>query len=245
MDIQIKNLSVKFGEKQVFEDFSQTFKEGEITCILGASGVGKTTILNAIAGNVEYSGEVLRDGGAASYIFQSERLVPTLSVRGNLDLVLRGKIADKLERERAVLDMLKAVELSDDAKRFPKELSGGMSQRVAIARGFLFPSKILLMDEAFKGLDTALKARLISLFVSLWQQNPKTVVFVTHSIDEALLLSHRVIVIKGSPARAVLDQKITVPVCGRSLTDKDLEDARKALLFAVVGEISNNCEIKH
>ena len=234
MDITLNNVSVNFGEKVVLKDFSAVFEEGKITCLLGVSGVGKTTILNAVCGMVDYSGEVNKDEDVVSYIFQNERLIPSISVYKNLDLILKSKVKSKSERKIMVENMLKSVELLEEKNSFPTKLSGGMAQRVAIARGFLFPSKILLMDEAFKGLDTALKARLIGFFISLWEKDKRTVVFVTHSIDEALLIAHRIIVLKDFPAQIVLDEKIDTPLLNRHLTDNNFDFIRKKLLDTLV-----------
>ncbi|MDD4840083.1 MAG: ABC transporter ATP-binding protein [Clostridia bacterium] len=234
MDIKLNNVCVNFDNKVVLDDFSASFEESKITCILGASGVGKTTILNAICGTLSFSGVVEKDEGAVSYIFQNERLIPSISVYKNLDLILKSKIKSKVERKKLVKKMLNAVELIDEKNSFPFELSGGMAQRVAIARGFLFPSKIMLMDEAFKGLDAALKARLVSVFISLWEQDRRTVVFVTHSIDEALLLAHRIVVVKGSPAKIILEEEIATPLQDRHLTNLEFDKVRKNLLATMV-----------
>lgn len=234
MDITLNNVGVSFDDKLVLKDFFAIFEGGKITCVLGSSGVGKTTILNVICDMVRYSGEIKKPEGAVSYIFQNERLIPSISVYKNLDLILKSKIKSKSERKIMVEKMLKSVGLYDEKDSFPNELSGGMAQRVAIARGFLFPSKILLMDEAFKGLDTSLKARLIGFFVSLWESDRRTVVFVTHSIDEALLLAQRVIVLSGTPAKIVFDEKIDANLGDRHLTDEGLDKMRKKLLDVVV-----------
>lgn len=233
-NIIFENVSVTLGDKVVFKDFFATFSGGEITCILGASGVGKTTVLNLVSNSVKYEGKVETGGGAVSYMFQDERLVPSLSVVKNLELVLKSKIASKIEREKMIDDILEKVELSGEKNNYPFKLSGGMARRVALARAFVYPSEILLMDEAFTGADAALKSRLISLFLKLYSLNKKTVVYVTHSIDEALLLSHRVIVIAGSPATIVLDEKIPLDIFSRTLTDTSLDDIRRKLLAAVM-----------
>ena len=126
MDITLNNVGVSFDDKLVLKDFFAIFEEGKITCVLGSSGVGKTTILNAICDMVRYSGEIKKPEGAVSYIFQNERLIPSISVYKNLDLILKSKIKSKSERKMMVEKMLKSVGLYDEKDSFPNELSGGM-----------------------------------------------------------------------------------------------------------------------
>ena len=193
--ITLKNITKKYGSLTVYDGFDLQIAEGEITCLLGPSGCGKTTLLNILAGLTPYGGEVSYKGGC-SYIFQTPRLVPNLTAEGNLKLVCGD--GDK------VAEMLKRVGLMDKASAYPKELSGGQAQRVAIARAFLRPCGLLLMDEPFSSLDTALKIKLVDLFFCLWRNSRPTVVFVTHDVDEALMLSHRIVVLKGGKAVAEL-----------------------------------------
>ena len=163
-DIVLCGVSKNYGETAVYENFDLTIRAGEITCLLGASGCGVP--------------------GRVSYIFQEERLLPNLTVRQNIDYVL-GKRSQKTE------EMLALVELSDKADVYPSDLSGGQAQRVSIARAFAYPSELLLMDEPFSSLDTALKIRLTEVFCKLWERDRRTVVFVTHDVEEAYTLAHR------------------------------------------------------
>lgn len=185
--IEIKDFSKKYGELTVYENFNLTLEEGKVTCILGESGSGKTTLLNAIASLTDYSGEITKL--KCSYIFQTPRLIPNLTVFGNLKLICND--------ERKISDMIERVRLSYKAQSYPVSLSGGQAQRVAIARAFLYDSDILLMDEPFSSLDLKVKAEIIGLFFELWKKDGRTSLFVTHDIDEAATLSHRIIVING------------------------------------------------
>ncbi|HPD02008.1 MAG TPA: ABC transporter ATP-binding protein [Eubacteriales bacterium] len=233
--VELKNINKSFSEKKLFFDFNLTFESGKITCVLGASGSGKTTLLNIIAGLTEFQGSCLKDGGDISYIFQKDRLIPRVSVYKNLDLSIKSKIKDKTERKKAIADILKRVELPDTINDIPQELSGGEQQRISMARGFLFPAEILLMDEPFKELDIALKSRLVKLFCSLYDAFPRTVVFVTHDIYEALLLADRIIVISGAPAKIVLDEKIELPRAERDAFGTELDVIKKQLAKALAG----------
>lgn len=195
--IELKNIAKSYGDTAVYKDFSLSFEEGKITCLLGASGCGKTTVLNMLAGLTPYEGRIENVPGKISYIFQEERLVPNLTVRGNIALVL-GKGAER----RKISEMLEKVELGGKENAYPCELSGGQAQRVSIARAFAYPSRLILMDEPFSSLDTALKIRLIDVFCRLWREERRTAVFVTHDAEEACMLAHRAVVLRGGKVAA-------------------------------------------
>ena len=233
-DITVKNFTCGYGEKTVFQDFDIAFKENTINVVLGGSGVGKTTLLNAIAGIKDYSGEIDGVDGGVSYIFQKDRLIPSISVYKNLDLILKGVVKDKAERKRMIEQTAVDLEIFDVLKSLPSEISGGQAQRVSMARAFLYPSDVMLLDEPFKALDTALKTRLIKQFAALQEKKNKTVVFVTHAIDECLLLADDYFVFDDAPVKIVLQGKINSKKSERKLTDKALEETRNSLLQAIV-----------
>lgn len=224
--IELRNVTQKYGALTVYENFSLSLEEGKIACILGASGCGKTTLLNMLAGLVPFSGTI-EPMQPCSYIFQQPRLVPNLTVEGNLRLVCRDAAR--------IRDMLGRIGLADKAKAYPVELSGGQAQRVSIARAFLHPSSLLLMDEPFSSLDTALKIRLMRLFAEIWREERRTVLFVTHDVEEAYMLAHRALVLRGGKIAADID-------CGggdlprRYGEGSAVKDALLAALFAGVGE---------
>lgn len=233
-DICVKNLTCSYEQKTIFDNFDVTFEQGKINVILGGSGVGKTTLLNAIAGIKSYEGQVEGCEGGVSYIFQKGRLIPSISVYKNLDLILKGVVKDKAERKRMIEQTAVDLEISDVLKSLPSEISGGQAQRVSMARAFLYPSDVMLLDEPFKALDTALKTRLIKQFAALQEKKNKTVVFVTHAIDECLLLADDYFVFDDAPVKIVLQGKINSKKSERKLTDKALEETRNSLLQAIV-----------
>lgn len=185
--IEIKDLCKSYGENEVYKDFNLDLEDGKITCILGESGSGKTTLLNVIAGLTKFCGSVTKV--RCSYIFQTPRLVPNLTVYGNLALIC--KDGARIE------EMLKRLRISDKRDSYPVKLSGGQAQRVAIARAFLYDGDVILMDEPFSSLDLKLKSELTELFLCLWRSDGRTAVFVTHDVDEAAAVAHRVLVING------------------------------------------------
>lgn len=236
-DIIFDNVTFGYDDKNIFDGFSAQFEDGKINVILGGSGVGKTTLLALVAGSLKPTfGTVNGAEGGVAYIFQKDRLIPSISVYKNLDLVLKRTITDKKQRAETIGDMLDKLEIGELAQRYPKQLSGGQAQRVAMARAFLYPANVLLLDEPFKGLDTALKARLISLLADLCKSSPRAVIFVTHAIDECLLAADNYYVLDRQPAQISLKGDITLPKEGRNLTDDALSSVRSELLSALCGE---------
>lgn len=200
--IELKGITKKYGDYTVYDNFCLSLREGEITCLLGESGCGKTTLLNILAGITSFGGEV-SPRKRCSYIFQEARLVPNLTVEDNLSLVCS-------DRAR-IAEILALLELTQKAKSYPVELSGGQAQRVSVARAFLYPSDLLLMDEPFSSLDTALKIRLSEVFFRLWKEDKRTVVFVTHDAEEAYMLSHRALVLHKGKLVADFSENTPVP----------------------------------
>lgn len=185
--IEIENLSVSYGDNAVYKNFSLQVEDSAITCILGESGCGKTTLLNAIAGLIPYGGSI--SPVKTSYVFQSPRLIPYVTVLKNLTLT--GATVEE------AVKLLERVGLSEKAAAFPDRLSGGEAQRVALCRAFLFESDTLLMDEPFSSLDLKTKLSVMELFLSMQSEERRCVLFVTHDVDEALYLADRIIVLNG------------------------------------------------
>lgn len=199
--IEIKNLTKRYGNLTVYENFDLSISEGEIVTLLGGSGSGKTTLLNCIAGLTAFEGSVPKL--KCAYVFQSPRLVPNLTVKDNLKLICK--------EEDRVNDMLSKVRLEEKSDSYPISLSGGQAQRVAIARAFLFDSDIILLDEPLSSLDFKLKKEITDLFLSVWQESRKTAVFVTHDIDDAIYISHRIIVLNSGKIMYDLTPKAAPP----------------------------------
>lgn len=184
--LKINNLTVKYGNNTVYDGFNLDIGDSGITCILGESGCGKTTLLNAVVGLIPYGGEI--SPVTVSYVFQSPRLIPYISVLKNLLVV--GAESD------AATAMLARVGLGDKLNAYPQTLSGGEAQRVSLVRAFLKKSDLLLMDEPFSSLDLKTKLSVMELFKSLQAEEGRSVLFVTHDIDEALYLSDRILVMR-------------------------------------------------
>lgn len=233
-DIIFKNFSFSYPDKEIYKDFNAEFLDGKINVVLGASGVGKTTLLNALTGLSGFDGEIENMPKNVSYIFQSDRLVKTISVEKNLDFVLKNAIPDKTARKNAIYDMAKLLEISDVLKRLPTEISGGQAQRVQMARAFLYPSEVMLLDEPFKGLDVSLKTRLIKKFLELWGRDGRTVVLVTHDVYDALLMGDKVFVLSGSPADIVYETELNVEKSERNLTDAAVTKYRDEIVNKII-----------
>lgn len=230
--MKLTNITKRYGEVNIFEKFSIEFEENKVTAVMGASGIGKSTLVNIMAGLTPYDGYIESEGDI-SCVFSEPALLPNLTVRGNLEYAVAHRYKVKLRRSEAIENVLEAVELSDRAGAYPAELSTGMAQRVSMARGFLYPSRYILLDEAFRGLDTALKTKLERYFLKLLESDPRTVIMITHDVNEALLLADRLVVIDGSPAAVVMDRNIDAPKESRKLSDPELQSVSDEFITIV------------
>lgn len=198
---KIEKISKSYGKLRVLDNISLEFPKGKTTCILGPSGCGKTTFLNILAGlTPKDSGKLCGLEEDISYIFQEDRLIPWKNLMENLEFVLKGKM-DKTRAQDLINEYLKLVDLEEYKYYYPKELSGGMRQRVNILRAFIYPSKVIIMDEPFKSLDINHKKVLMDFFISLREKGNKTCIMVTHDIDEAITLGHRIVIFSDKPTR--------------------------------------------
>lgn len=191
-EVKIKNLYKYYDEHKIFHNLNINFRKDKISVILGPSGCGKTTLLNIISGLTKAdSGEVILNDKGISYIFQEDRLIEQLTVYENIAFVLKS-IMNKDEMNGVIDKYLNLVKLAEYKDKLPSKLSGGMKRRVAIARAFAYKSKLLLMDEPFKGLDEKLKKEIIEQFLKLYRQDKRTVIMVTHDLEEAKLLGDEI-----------------------------------------------------
>ncbi|HIJ00834.1 MAG: sulfonate transport system ATP-binding protein [Candidatus Methanomethylophilaceae archaeon] len=218
-------------------DMSLTIKEGEFLCLIGPSGCGKSTSLNLLAGfetpsrgKVLFRGEPVKGPSPQrGVVFQEPSLFPWMSVLQNVMFSIQSK--DKGERKRIALENLRIVSLDGFAHYRPNELSGGMKQRVAIARTLAMNPEMLLMDEPFSNLDEQTRRKMDEEVLKIWKREERTVVFVTHNIEEALMLGTRIVLMSASPGKKEREWVIDLPwprdPTSDYLMDKKVEMARK------------------
>lgn len=211
--MKLENLNVKYGNNVIFSNFSLEIERGQITCVLGASGVGKTTLLNAVLESAK------KQNLSVSYVFQESRLINHLSVLENLKLIGYNNSDIK--------NALKKVGLDGKINAYPNFLSGGEKQRVNFARAFLSHSEVMLLDEPFSSLDVKLKISLINLLLNEKQSN--TIIFVTHDVDEALMLSNKIILLENGKIK--LEYKVESDVKNREYGKMNSD--RKILINAM------------
>ena len=197
--IMFNNVYIRFNDLIVMENFNENFEENKVNCILGPSGCGKTTMLNLLSGILREDSGHITKFKKISYVFQEESLIPQKTARQNLELVLKSVYKDNKKLKTIIDKFLSISDLTTSADLYPHEMSGGMRQRLALIRAFAYPSDILLMDEPFKALDIVLKYSLIKSFLKLYNEDMRTVLFVTHDIDDALMTGDYIYVYSDKP----------------------------------------------
>ncbi|MFC4598646.1 ABC transporter ATP-binding protein [Cohnella hongkongensis] len=219
--LEIKQLSKVFsgisGEVVALQNIDFAVKQGEFVSIVGTSGCGKSTLLSMIAGLGQHtSGDILVDGRPVSgpgpdraVVFQSDATFPWLTVRENIEYGLKVKKVDAQTRRDKTDELLKLLELEKFRDAYPRELSGGMRKRIDIGRAYAVEPQILLMDEPFGALDVVTREAMQSELLRIWSEKKKTVVFVTHDLEEAMFLSDRIVLLSPRPGR--IKQIIELP----------------------------------
>lgn len=210
--IKIQNLSKRFNSKEnitvdALKNINLDVEENDFICIVGPSGCGKSTLLRIIAGledategKINYKGkELLEPTSEIGMVFQNYSLLPWRTVIDNISLGLEFKREDKRTRLEVASKYLELINMQKFANAYPYELSGGMQQRVAIARALANDPQVLLMDEPFGALDAHTRIILQKELLRIWEQNKKTVLFVTHSVDEAVYLSDKIVIMSSNP----------------------------------------------
>lgn len=218
--IDARNVSIRLGRgDKAFEavsDLTLSVEPGEFLCLIGPSGCGKSTLLGALAGHITVTGGELNVDGSAVHgphpergiVFQHHTLFPWKSVVSNVAFGPKMRGVKRKQRREQAEEILKLVGLQDFLNRYPKQLSGGMQQRVEIARVLVNKPRLLLMDEPFGALDALTRMHMQELLLDIWGRVRTTIVFVTHDIDEALFLADRVLVMSHRPGRIIEEIKV-------------------------------------
>lgn len=241
--VTIDNITKSYGETQIIGPTSITVNEGEFVSLLGPSGSGKSTILNMIAGLASptsgtvsaFGSEITGPGPERGLVFQDHALLPWKTAYANIDFGLKSARPElsTSQREARIHEMLERVGLSHTADRRPARLSGGMQQRVGLARAFAIAPSILLLDEPFGALDALTRRELQTLLLEIWESNQRTVVMVTHDVEEAILLSDRILVMPPGPDATVIEDlpvNLPRPRHGRTDFNAATADLRQHLL---------------
>ena len=217
--LKAQNISKSFGEKQVLSDVNITLNKGEIVSLLGVSGAGKTTLFNILSGiykadtgNVYLNGEdITGKPGKVSYMLQKDLLFPYRKVIDNVCLPLIINGAKKKEAREKALPLFKVFDIEGTEFKYPDQLSGGMRQRAALLRTYLSSNGVALLDEPFSALDTITRTKIHKWYLDVMGQIALSTVFITHDIDEAIILSDRIYILSGTPGtianEIVIDEK--------------------------------------
>ena len=224
----LKNISHSYGSVAVIKNFNLAVDRGEIVVLVGPSGCGKTTLLNLLSGYIEPSSGSVQREGIIRTVYQQDGLFPWLTVAENITIGLRATM-DEGRRQQELQELVELIHLEGFEHHYPHQLSGGMRQRVELARVLAGDSDILLMDEPFSALDYQTRIRMRRELIRLLEKRPRTVVFVTHDIEEAAQLASRVLVLSNRPA--TISQELTIAAAQpRDITDSAVVQAMKAIL---------------
>lgn len=238
MRLTIKNVSHRYDQVEALRDINLAIEPGEVVALIGPSGCGKSTLLSIIGGMLApSSGDVLIDDQAKpegclnplTYVFQDFALLPWRTVAGNISLVLEDHPLSKSERDARIEEVLAQTNLSDFRDAYPKQLSGGMKQRVGIARALAVRPAVLLMDEPLSALDAQTRILLLDEFSDLFARTGMTAVYVTHNLNEAVRLAHRVVALRRRPGTIKEIHSIDIPIHDRREGMPELVSHEQAL----------------
>lgn len=244
--IKLNEVGVSFGPVEAARDVTLTIPSGQFVSLIGPSGCGKSTLLSVVAGLEKASRGTVTVVGHTGMVFQEAALFPWRTLLGNVSfgLQMRGGLS-KAEQKTRASDALRLVHLSRFADSYPHQLSGGMRQRAALARALVLDPDILLMDEPFGALDAQTRSLLQAELLAVWERTRKTVLFVTHSLDEALFLSDRIVLLSARPGRVVSDYLVDAPRPRDPRTDSALAALRARLLTRLSEEIEMVARAEH
>ncbi|MFN7003919.1 MAG: ABC transporter ATP-binding protein [Roseinatronobacter sp.] len=238
--IEFDKVGLRLGDMQIYDEVTFDVSPGEFLCLLGPSGCGKSTALRLMGdllpvqnGRISVGGRNPADAvDRLAYVFQQPRLLPWRNALSNaaFGIEMREPSVPRAEREERARQQLERVGLGADMQKMPLMLSGGERQRVAIARALALDPEIILMDEPFSALDPSTRHRLRDQMIDLWQQSRRTIIFVTHDMDEALYLADRIVVFSAKPARVAEIIEVTEPRPRDVLRDPALLERRDRLL---------------
>ncbi|AIC17395.1 MULTISPECIES: ABC transporter ATP-binding protein [Pseudomonas] len=238
-----KTFEVAGGELEAIREFNLEIAEGEFVAIVGSSGCGKSTLLRLLIGlDTQFRGEIRVDGkavngigGERGIVFQEHRLFPWLTVEENIGLGLVNEALSASERQTRIADFIELVGLTDFTRAYPHQLSGGMAQRVAIARGLVASPRILLLDEPFGALDALTRQQMQDELLAIRERARITTVLVTHDVEEAIFLADRVVVMEPRPGRIkrVVDIALPHP---RQRSSFDFHQLREELLHELTSD---------
>lgn len=237
MELVLSGIGHAYSGMTVLDGIDLRFRSGRIVCVVGPSGCGKSTLLRLIGGlERPTAGMVLQVGeppkeslNPLTYIFQDFALLPWRSVSGNVRLVLEDHGLSHDRQDAIIADVLARTRLSDFADALPRQLSGGMKQRVAIVRALAVDPAVLLMDEPLSALDSQTRELLMDDLVSLWQRAPFTAIYVTHNLHEAVRLGHQIVVLSRRPGRVREVVDIDIPLGERDQHSTALDDKQRHL----------------
>lgn len=242
--LRFQNVSKRFGQNEVLYDLDFSINKNEFVSIIGPSGSGKSTIFNLIGGILSPDeGEILLDGqtingkrGFISYMPQTSSLLPWRTI---LENVLLGQELQGKKEVKAAREMLAIAGLSDYENAYPHVLSGGMKQRAAFIRALLSPQEVICLDEPFSALDELTRFEMQKWLLEMWESHRRTILFITHNIEEALFLSDRVMMLSGKPAKVVSNLEVSFerPRHERILLDESFIQWKRDLYYRLVGEV--------